>query len=368
MNELLLLGGGHAHVEVLRAFALQPVDGWRITLVSPFPRLIYSGMVPGVIAGHYALDDCAIDLAALCKRAGAVFRKTSASLVDPSRREVALADGRSAGYDLLSLDIGAKVGLGRARGVEQHAVVIRPLEHAVEAWDRVVARATRGSLGSVTVVGAGAAGVEIALAMDHRLKAIAAGHAPHVRVIGDADPLSALPRDARTLLLKAVREKGIGLHAGHAVTEVGADFVRLEGGLQFASDATFWATGPAAPDLVRDSGFGADERGYLLTNDLLQSVSHPDVFAAGDCATQQGRERARAGVFAVRAAPLLAANLRAAMTEAKLVPHITGRRYLALVSTGDRNAVGFWNGFAWGGAWAWRWKDRIDRNFVAKYA
>ena len=288
--------------------------------------------------------------------------------MDPARREVVLTDGKSSKYDLLSLDIGGKVAIGKARGVEEHAVVIRPLERAIEAWNRVLARATRNGIGSITVVGAGAAGVELALAMDHRFRAALAGRAPHVRVIGDSAPLAALPRDARGLLLATIRKRGIGLHTGHGVTEVGADFVQLEGGLQFASSATFWATGASAPDLVRDSGFAADDAGFLLTNDFLQSTSHAEVFGVGDCATQRGRDYARAGVFAVRAAPMLAANLRAAMTGARLVPHVTSRRYLALVSEGERRAVGFWNGFAWNGAWAWRWKDRIDRRFVAKYA
>ena len=368
MKRLLLLGGGHAHIEVLRQFVLQPAEEWRLTLVSPFPRLLYSGMIPGVIAGHYAVDECAIDLAALCQRAGAAFKRTAASLVDPSRREVTLADGGSAQYDLLSIDIGGRTQVGKARGVEQHAVVIRPLERAIASWPRVLEMAARHEVRSVTLVGAGVAGIELALAMDHRFRSDFAGGTPHVRVIGDDDGLQGIPSGARELLAKAVRKTDIGVHTGHAVTEVGAGFVQLEGGLQFSSDVTFWTTGAGAPDLVRDSGFATDERGYLLTDEFLRSTSHPDVFGAGDCASQRGRKHARAGVFAVRAAPALAANLRAAMTGAKLTPHRTSPRYLALVSIGKKDAVGFWNGFTWEGGWAWSWKDRIDRRFVAKYA
>ena len=368
MKRLLLVGGGHAHIEVLRAFAEQPVGGWEITLVSPFARQLYSGMVPGVVAGHYALDECAIDLAALAQRAGAAFRLTSAALIDPSRREAALADSTSATYDLLSMNIGALVHSGGVRGIEQHAIAIRPLETALDAWAKVRERARRGAVRSITLVGAGAAGVELALAMEHCLRGDLGPDAPHVRVISDAEPLGQIASGARTSLLRATRERGIGMHAGHAVKEVGADFVQLEGGVQFASDATFWTTGPAAPDLARDSGFATDARGYLVTDSFLRSESHPEVFGVGDCATQRGRERPKAGVFAVRAAPLLAANLRAAMTGAELLPHKTSRRYLALISMGEREAVGFWNGFSWRGKWAWRWKDRIDRRFVARYA
>src|SRR5258706_15191919 len=259
------------------------------------------------------------------------------------------------------MDVGGRTVIGKARGVERHAVVIRPLEQAMKAWTRIHERARRREVRSVTLVGSGAAGVELALAIDHRLKSDLSEDAPHVRVIGDAEPLGELPRGARARLLRLLRERGIGVHSGNAVVEVGADFVQLEGGLQFASDATFWTTGTAAPDLPRDSGFPVDERGYLLTNRFLQSVSHPQVFGAGDCATQQGRPRPKAGVFAVRAAPKLAANLRAAMTGAPLTPHTPRRFYLALVSAGAQRAVGFLNGFSWEGDLAGRWKNRIDR-------
>jgi selenide,water dikinase len=368
MRRLLLLGGGHAHIEVLRAFALEAVPGWQVTLASPFDRQIYSGMVPGFIAGHYTLDECAIDLAALAHRAGVTFQRSAASLVDPARREVIFGDGASLAYDLLSLDIGAPVAVGKARGVERHAVRIRPLEEAMRAWSQVRERARAAAVRSITLVGGGAAGVELALAMNHALRDAYPDDATHVRVITDApQPLADIARGARARLVMRLKERGIGVHAGSAVAEVGPDFVRLEGGLRFASDATFWTTGPVAPELIRDSGFVTDERGYLLTNDFLQSVSHPQVFGAGDCATQRDRPRPKAGVFAVRAATALAANLRAAMTGAALRPHITGSRYLALISEGDRRAVGFWNGLSWEGAWAWRWKDRIDRGFVEKY-
>ena len=368
MKRLVLLGGGHAHVEVLRSFAADPAPGCEIVLVSPEARQLYSGMVPGFVAGNYALDDCAIDLAALSKRAGGAFRRTAASLVDPSRREVVLADGAALDYDVLSIDIGARAFTGDVKGVEHHAVPVRPLEVAVEGWERIRQRAAGGEVRSITMVGGGAAGVELALAMQHRLSAELGGSAPHLRVVTDTPrPLAELAPGARERLTRLMGERGIGVHCGSAVSEVGASFVRLVSGIEFASDVTFWSAGAAAPDLIRDSGFATDGHGFLLTNDCLQSVSHGEVFAAGDCAAQRGRERPKAGVFAVRAGPVLAANLRAALAGAPLRPHVTGRRYLALVSAGSSYAVGVWNGFSWEGRWAWKWKDRIDRAFVARY-
>jgi selenide,water dikinase len=151
------------------------------------------------------------------------------------------------------------------------------------------------------------------------------------------------------------------------VAEVGPGFVRLRDNIEFASDATFWVAGAAANPIFRDSGLRTDERGYLLVNDCLQSLSHPDVFGAGDCATSLEHPRPKAGVFAVRAGPALAANLRAALAGQPLRAQVTRKRFLALIACGDRRALGVYGPLVFSGRWVWHWKDRIDRRFLARY-
>ena len=366
MKRLVLLGGGHAHIEVLRDLAAAPDPDLDAVLVTPYPWLTYTGMLPGHIAGHYALDECTIDLAGLVARARVRHMATTASLVSPDANQVVCANGQVVDYDVLSLDVGSQPAIGEAKGVEANAVVVRPLERLVKGWNDVYARAARGQVTSVSVVGGGAAGIELALAMNHRLRTTLEDPVPHVRLISDA-PGAGIAAGARRRLVRSMSKAGIGSHVGIAVAEVGREFVRLANGLEFVTDAVFWATGAAAHGWIRDSGLATDERGFLLTNDLLQSTSHANVFGAGDCATEAGHPRPKAGVFAVRAAPILAANLRAALAGRALQAFLPPRHYLALVSTGERHAVGAWNGFAWQGRWAWRWKDRIDRRFIARY-
>jgi len=368
VKRLVLLGGGHAHVEVLRDLAESGDRRWDVTLVTPYPWLTYSGMVPGLFAGHYEIDECTIDLRSLAYRAQAALVQATAIRVDTAERAIVCDNGESFPYDVLSLDVGTQPYGGETPGVQAHAVVMRPLEKALKGWSDTIVRAREGRIGAVTVVGGGAAGVELALAMEYRLRQELGLAWAHVRVVTNTGlVVPEFPPGARARLTRKLRRRNIGIHAGSAVTEVGPGYVRLEQGLEFASEAVFWATGGSAHPWIRACGFSTDERGFLLTNDRLQSVSHPDVFGAGDCATVQGRPRAKAGVFAVRAGPTLAANLRAALEGSALRPHESAARYLALVSTGNRHAVGVWNGWSWEGDWVWRWKDRIDRRFVERY-
>ena len=367
MKRLVLLGGGHAHIEVLRELAAVPIPGAEVTLVTPSQRFIYTGMVPGVIAGHYTLPECAIDLKELAQRANVELLLTSASLVSPDVGKVACADGTVLPYDVISLDVGSHPAIGDVRGAERHAVLLRPLERALVGWNGVFARAAAGNVNAVTVVGGGAAGIEIALAIRHRFDVALNDHeVPHVRLVSDAAG-TGIAKGAAQRLVARMRRSGVASHVGLPVREVGEGFVRLEGGIEFATDAVFWATGAAAHEWIRHSGLATDARGFLLVNTNMQSVRHANVFGIGDCAVVEGHPMPRAGVFAVRAAPILAANLRAVLTGGPLTAHIPKPRYLALVSTGRKHAVGAWGPLAWQGRWAWYWKDRVDRSYVQRY-
>lgn len=368
MKRLVLVGGGHAHIEVLRDLVATPDESLQVTLITPYPWLTYSGMIPGLIAGHYEIDDLTIDLKVLCEQARVELIATTATLVSALAREVICSNSVVVPYDVLSLDVGSQPRIAPARGVEKHAILIRPLEKMLKGWSDVLVRARDGRIGAITVVGGGAGGVELALAMEYRLRQELGLAWAHVRLITDKPRIvPEFSAGARRRLEKKFARRNVGLHLDSAVTEVGPGYVRLEQGLEFSSEAVFWATGGTAHEWIRESGFETDEHGYLLTNDYLQSVSHPDVFAAGDCQTQQGRKHAKAGVFAVRAAPTLTKNLRATLAGQPLEGFTTSARYLALASTGNRHAVGVWNGLSWEGGWVWQWKDRIDRRFVARY-
>ena len=284
-------------------------------------------------------------------------------------REVICANGEILPYDVLSIDVGARAFTGAAAGVEEHAVAVRPLERFVEGWEGVLARVRSGGMNAVSIVGGGAAGVELAFAMAHRFEVEAGSGAPHVRILTDARTVVPEYSDSvRARLVALARERNIGMHVESPVALIGADHLRLKDRIEFATDATFWVTGAAAPGFIRDSALKTDEQGFLAVNDFLQSQSHPEIFGAGDCATNLHNPRSKAGVFAVRAGPALAANLFAALHGGLLDRHVSSRRFLALISCGGRYAVGVYGPISFEGRWVWHWKDRIDRRFVAAYA
>jgi selenide,water dikinase len=201
------------------------------------------------------------------------------------------------------------------------------------------------------------------------LRREARGSPPHVRLVTDgADVLPGYPGLARWLLRRRLAAAGIGVHRHCAVREVGPNFLRVGDGITFDNDATFWAAGAAAHAFLRASGLQVDERGFIAVNAGQQSVSHPEVFAAGDCATRVDDPLPKSGVYAVRAGPALAANLKAFIAGEPLRPHRPQRLHLSLLAAGNGSAVGAWGPASFAGHWAWRWKDRIDRAFIGRYA
>lgn len=370
MKRLLLVGGGHAHVEVLRRFGLTPLPGVELVLVSPKRLTPYSGMLPGLVAGHYDHAAVHIDLERAARFAGARFLQTLAAGVDPRRRVATLADGGPLEFDLVSLDVGSAPATAGVPGAAEHAVGVKPVDRFLRAWDAWRERARGGALRRLLVVGGGAAGVETILAMHHRL-AREAGRAEAVAcaLATDVDRLLPMhPPRVQGILARILGERGIGLHLATPAARIEPDAMIAADGRRIPADAIVWATGAAALPWLRGLGVALDAAGFVAVNESLQSISDGRVFAAGDCATMIGYPRPRSGVFAVRQGPPLADNLRAALAGRPLVRYVPQERSLALISAGDRYAVAARGGWAAEGAWVWRWKDWIDRRFVRRYA
>jgi pyridine nucleotide-disulfide oxidoreductase family protein len=382
MKKLVLLGGGHAHLHVLQSLATTPLANVDITLVSPYERQVYSGMLPGWIAGHYQLDDCTIALAPLAKAARATFLQTACVALDPVARIIRTADGRELTYDVLSIDTGSVSHHANIAGHER-LITIRPIEQFIEALnstralvDDAVAKSTAIN---IVVVGAGAGGVEIALALHHTF--VSSGVTISLVSAANTLPNHVVPR-----VMRALVRSGVQVYADVAVARVTAasvdgdcksgrninltsatHIVQLADGRTLPAHVVIAALGAKAASWPRAAGLQCDDAGYILVNSNLQSCNFPNVFAAGDCASMVRQPRPKSGVYAVRAGPPLVENLRRALRGESFVEYTPQRRSLYLLATGRQHAIAAWGGLALEGDWIWRWKNRIDRAFVAKY-
>jgi pyridine nucleotide-disulfide oxidoreductase family protein len=366
-RRVLLLGGGHAHVQVLQACAREAIVGADLVMVTPYARQIYSGMVPGLIAGHYALDDCVIPLQPLATAAGAQLLIGSAVALDAAARRVQLADGRTVDYELLSIDTGAALDRGRIPGARENALFVRPMEPFIEQLQALLGRNTRRTL-EVLVLGGGAAGVELTLALDHRYNAGAAQPLANLTLLtGGAKPLATHAAGVRKRVARVLAQQRVNV-LQETCTALGERMAHLGSGAKLACDVAIVATGAEAPQWLAGSGLVLDDKGFVLTGETLQSVSHANVFAVGDVATRRDAPHPKSGVYAVRAGPPLAANLRSAVESGELQNYTPQAHALNLLACGERQAIASWGPLSAQGAWVWRWKDRIDREFIAKYA
>jgi selenide,water dikinase len=361
-----LAGGGHAHLGVLEHFAHAPLADTEITLVSPFPRQLYSGMLPGWIAGHYELDQCLIGLAPLATRAGARFLMAHVARIDLAARIAYTEAAEALPFDVLSLDTGPVVDPSLIPGMAEHAIALRPIESLIGQWQRLLAHLcdTREQ-NTFTIIGGGAGGVELALALAFRATS---GLPLRVQLVaGSVGIVPTLSPSARERLTRLLHAHGVRLIVDDAV-EITRHTVLLANGGELNTQATIVAIGAAAAAWPGASGLATDASGFVAVNEYLQSTSHPFVFAAGDCATMLEHPRPKSGVYAVRAGLPLARNLRRALRGRQLVAYKPQRRALYLMSAGGRYAVGSWGDWSVEGGWVWRWKDRIDRRFVARFA
>jgi selenide,water dikinase len=366
-KDLVLVGGGHSHALVLRMLAMRPVAGLRITLVSPASHTPYSGMLPGMVAGHYNFEQTHIDLARLCQWAGVRFIAAQVIALDPLKQRLTLEGRPAIEYDVVSIDIGSQPELDSVPGAREHAVPVKPVASLWQRWQDLMQR-LEGQPPElehrIAVVGGGAGSVELALAMAHRL----AQRPVEIGLwCGSSSILQGYNAGARRAVAAALVHHGVSLTLDARVEEVEAGRMLLVGGGEANFDQLFWCTGAAAAPWVAASGLPVDAQGFLSISDTLQSVMDDRVFGAGDIATQVNHPRPKAGVYAVRQGPVLAHNLRAALLGKPLREHRPQHRFLSLVSLGDRRASADRGPFSATGEWVWRWKDSIDRKFMARF-
>jgi selenide,water dikinase len=373
LTHLLLLGGGHSHVAVLKHFGLHPAPGVSLTLISRGHYTPYSGMLPALIAGHYTFEDAHIDLRRLARFAGARACFDEVVGLDLERRTVVCRDGPPVSYDLLSINVGSTPNVS-VPGAAEHATPVKPIDRFLQHWDALRQRVlARGGPTRIAVVGGGAGGVELLLSVQFALETLLQSRGRstdrpqcHLFTAGDTI-LPTHNRRVQAIFAALLRERGVHVQTGRRIAAVEGGRLRDAGGMTHELDEILWTTEAQAARWIRDSGLAADADGFVRIGPTLQSTSHAEVFAAGDVASLTGHRLEKSGVYAVREGEILAPNLHRAVQGGPLAEYRPQRRFLSLITTGDRYAVASRGPFALQGRWVWRWKDGIDRGFMRKY-
>jgi selenide,water dikinase len=372
-TDIVLIGGGHAHVHVLVNLAQRPLPGMRVTLIARDLATPYSGMLPGVIAGLYRAEQAHIDLARLAAVTGTRLIHAQANGLDRAHKRVLLAGLPSVAYDLVSIDVGIEPSLSPIDGAAAHAIAVKPIGSFLTKIDALIARAhAPDGPRRIVAIGGGAGGVELLLSLRTRLlaQARAAGlnaAAFSFTLVTDGDILATHNACVRAAFRRVFAERGINLRENSRVRAVTADTVILKGGETFAADAALVTTDAAAPAWFRGTGLDLDARGFLAVGPTLQSTNDADVFAAGDCAALIESPREKAGVYAVRAGPPLADALHRRARGLQPDEWHPQARHLALISTGERYAIASRGIFKAEGKWLWTVKDWIDRRWMRIY-
>jgi selenide,water dikinase len=361
-KHIVLIGAGHAHVEVLRSFRLCPDPSVRLTLVTTARDTSYSGMLPGYVAGHYSRADIHIRVDRLTGFDGCVAVFQRAVQLEANTCSVDMADGSSICGDVISIDVGARATMTAPAGNYTLIVPAKPMDDFERSWAKVEPRLQSDEDISFGIVGGGAAGVELALAIRYRLCRLRAGTQRAARIVlleRGHEILQGFSANARKRLIRIL--------SAHEI-DIRTDTDGCDGGALGREFSVLIVAGGVRPvDWLSGSGLATDEAGYIAVNRHLQSVSHPAVFAAGDAAGMIETPRPKSGVMAVRQGPVLAQNLRRMAHGLALKPFSPQREWLNLISTGEQYAVASRGRWSVEGHWVWRWKDWIDRKFMRRF-
>ncbi len=372
VKDIVLIGGGHAHVSVLKNFGMKPIPGIRLTLITRDIHTPYSSMLPGYVAGHYSFDESHIDLGPLAQFANARIYHGEVDQLNLENREVLVKGRPPIKYDFLSINSGSTPKMLNINEAEKFVSPIKPIDAWLRDWEKIKKDFLKNSEKfHVVVVGGGAGGIELALATYHWFKNAnknrKGGNGFQFDLVTDGDEILPTHNKAvRRRFYRFLGKKDIRIWTKSEVIDVDRNTVKIIDGTKLKADAVFWVTSAGAPSWPKSSGLAVDGKGFIEVDQKLRSTSNPEVFAAGDIASLP-TPRPKSGVFAVRQGAVLTKNLRRIVRGKTLKSYRAQKNFLGLISNGEKYAVASRGSWSLEGKFLWLLKDFIDRRFINRF-
>ncbi|MGK0443036.1 MAG: selenide,water dikinase [Pseudohongiellaceae bacterium] len=367
---LLLVGAGHSHLMVLRYLIKHPIPRLKIQVISQTNYIPYSGMIPGLIAGHYEWQECHIKLPQLCQKAGVELLIGKIDDVDTENKTVSGPGIAPQSYNWLSLNIGSQSHLDNIKGAKYQGIAAKPIEDFLNKWQHLTKKiCNHKSNYKIAIVGGGAASFELALAVQYQLKKRLPATAPEPKFILIVPAKQVLPSHKPWISKQAqkiLRRRKIKLHTNSVVTEAHHYGVNLKNGESISANTVIWATQAGCPSWIKNTSISCNEQGFIRVNTFLQSISDPDVFAGGDMIDFYDNPLPNNGVFSIQTGKMLAHNIHNTITNKKLLPFKPQKQFLNLLLIGNKSAILSWGNLTGMGRWVWLWKNYLDRRFVRK--
>ncbi|TWU43246.1 NADH dehydrogenase-like protein YjlD [Novipirellula aureliae] len=369
-KRIVLLGVGHTNAHVVKQWADDPIPDCDLVCISNFGSATYSGMLPGTLGWQFSDDEMRIDLASLCARSHAELVIADTCGIDLDAGQLLVRNGSPISFDALSIGVGSiPAGANQYSGVESF-VPIKPMQTFLERLEKRLQSLDRTSNSNVriTIVGGGVASVEIAFCLQEQIRKRAMQRNVEIAIFTSDDSLAGgMTRRSVRRIEKLLNIRGIKVHYGHRVIEVDHQSIVTDDGVSHETECVIWATGAAAPPVLKRLGLTLDDRGFIATSETLQSLSDPRIFAVGDSGTILKSPSPKAGVYAVRQCPILEHNLRAYLQGSPLHSFEPQSNFLKILNTGDGRALLEYKWFTAHARWCWKLKMWIDQKFVESF-
>jgi NADH dehydrogenase FAD-containing subunit len=341
------------------------MQGHTVTVVNAAAYHYYSGMGPGLLSGLYRPENVRFDVKTLVEESGGTFVQDNVTRIDPDNRRVYTQSGQEISYDVMSCNIGSQVKPLQEMTPGDAVFAVKPIENLLKARKKILKILHQQGHVTVTVVGGGAAGVEMA-ANVRALVDAESGEATVYLIAGTA-LLGRFAKGVRKHALASLKKSGVLVKEGLPVQSFTQGHVELPDGFSCHSDVLLLTTGTRPPSLFADSGLPVSEDGGLLVNEHLQSIRYPEIFGGGDCISFEPRPLDRVGVYAVRENPLLLHNVLAALNGDSYETFSPQKSYMLILNMGNGIGIMFRNSLVLKGKSVFWLKNYLDTAFMRKF-